>query len=537
MSKLPESVLLPLLRLAPLRLVALRLVIVHCSPPAGIRSPGRRKSIYRRPIIPRDVPSCLGGVGCLFGPERTGPAAHCFTSPSRRAGLLISRASRAIARLRGRASRCRVRASRPASRWCPRFPYESRALGGLLALRPPSWRSCRRGAPARGRCLRATARLRSRSRERPLFRDRRRAARRGHAYSDSRSATPRTPLRRRLPAVPPRCRRLARVGARRARRPPPRPDSPLRGPGAPSTLRSPRAAAPGRARGTQPSCPRSAPWEKSHERHEASRRKGPLSASPARRRTRGCGGPVRPRPPKPSPRARFPLASWEPRDARPRCGGRSARPRVAARSARRGHRRGPLGPAVLNGVAERARDRQQTVQVEVDPSAGLLRHLVLDRQVEIVGAVVEGPERVLVLRQHRGANVRDVVEEDPRKRDVPPVFTRRDLAAAERGSVRLVGPAEEREQAAGLVLEVARPLQVLEALVERLVEADHHRRRRLHAALDDRALRLEVVADGVLPLCVPLSEILGQDLAAAAGNPVHAGVAEARRCLGVAEPG
>src|SRR5213078_5097563 len=101
-------------------------------------------------------------------------------------------------------------------------------------------------------------------------------------------------------------------------------------------------------------------------------------------------------------------------------------------------------------------------------------------------------------------------EEDPRERDVPPVLARLDLSAAESRSVRLVGPAEEREQAAGLVLEVARPLQVLEALVERLVEADHHRRRRLHPALDYRALRLEVVAHRVLPLCVPLAEVLGQ---------------------------
>ena len=77
-----------------------------------------------------------------------------------------------------------------------------------------------------------------------------------------------------------------------------------------------------------------------------------------------------------------------------------------------------------------------------------------------------------------------------------------------------------------LVLEVARPLQVLEPLVERLVEADHHRRGRPQAGLDDRALRLEVLAHRVLELGVPLAEVLGQDLAAAAGDPVHARVAQ-----------
>src|SRR5256885_13385981 len=67
----------------------------------------------------------------------------------------------------------------------------------------------------------------------------------------------------------------------------------------------------------------------------------------------------------------------------------------------RGHRGGSFGPTVLDRVAERARNRQQAFEIEVDPGPGLLRHLVLDRQVEVVGPVVEGPERVLVLCQHR----------------------------------------------------------------------------------------------------------------------------------------
>src|SRR6266550_393811 len=159
-----------------------------------------------------------------------------------------------------------------------------------------------------------------------------------------------------------------------------------------------------------------------------------------------------------------------------------------------------LGPAVLDLVAELSRDRKQGVEIEVDPRACLLGDLVFDRQVEVVGAEVERAEGALVLRQHRSADVAHVVEEDPRERDPAPVLLRRDLAAAERRAVRLVRPAEEREEAADLVLEVARALQVLEPLVEGLVEADHHRRRRLQARLDDRALGLEVVGDRVLPL-------------------------------------
>ena len=78
---------------------------------------------------------------------------------------------------------------------------------------------------------------------------------------------------------------------------------------------------------------------------------------------------------------------------------------------------------------------------------------------------------------------------------------------------------------------------MLEPLLERLVEADHHRRGGAHAALDDRALRLEVLDDGVLELGVALAEVLRQDLAAAARHPVDARVAQARRRLRVREVG
>jgi hypothetical protein len=50
-------------------------------------------------------------------------------------------------------------------------------------------------------------------------------------------------------------------------------------------------------------------------------------------------------------------------------------------------------PAVLDGVAEPTRNLQQAVEVEVDAGAGLLGDLVLDRQIEVVGAEVERAER------------------------------------------------------------------------------------------------------------------------------------------------
>ena len=106
-----------------------------------------------------------------------------------------------------------------------------------------------------------------------------------------------------------------------------------------------------------------------------------------------------------------------------------------SRGSANGGGRGPFGPAVLDPVTEPARHVEQAVEVEIDPGARLLRHLVLDRQVEVVGAEVERAEGLLVLRQHRRADVPDVVEEDPAERDPSLVLVRRDLLAAQKDEV------------------------------------------------------------------------------------------------------
>src|SRR5260370_19075600 len=72
-----------------------------------------------------------------------------------------------------------------------------------------------------------------------------------------------------------------------------------------------------------------------------------------------------------------------------------------------------LGPAVLDLVAELSWDRQQRVEVEVDPRACLLGDLVLDRQVGVVGAAVHRAGGALALRQTPGADLALVVEGGP----------------------------------------------------------------------------------------------------------------------------
>ena len=81
----------------------------------------------------------------------------------------------------------------------------------------------------------------------------------------------------------------------------------------------------------------------------------------------------------------------------PRDGPRRRRARPRARApvhldrdrAGLGRERGrPRGAPVVDAVPELPRDREQAVEVEVDAGARLLRHLVLDRQVEVVRAEV-----------------------------------------------------------------------------------------------------------------------------------------------------
>ena len=76
---------------------------------------------------------------------------------------------------------------------------------------------------------------------------------------------------------------------------------------------------------------------------------------------------------------------------------------------------------------------------------------------------------------------------------------------------------------------------MLDALVERFVEADDHGGCGVEAGFEDGALRGEVFRDGVFEFGVTAAEVLGEDLRASAGDPAHACVFEARGGFGVRE--
>src|ERR1700734_3852160 len=117
------------------------------------------------------------------------------------------------------------------------------------------------------------------------------------------------------------------------------------------------------------------------------------------------------------------------------------------------------------------------------------------------------------------------------------IFPGADLDAADLREVGLVGPAEKAGQAAGPVLKLAGAVEVLDALVERFIEADHHGRGGAQTGIDDRSLGFEILRYGVFELAVATAKIFGEDLRAAAGDPAFSCLFEALSGLGVVESG
>lgn len=67
---------------------------------------------------------------------------------------------------------------------------------------------------------------------------------------------------------------------------------------------------------------------------------------------------------------------------------------------------------VLGGKAELVGNIEDAVEVEADGGAGFLGHFVFNGEIEVVRAIGETFEGSLILGEHRGADMSDVVQED-----------------------------------------------------------------------------------------------------------------------------
>ena len=100
-------------------------------------------------------------------------------------------------------------------------------------------------------------------------------------------------------------------------------------------------------------------------------------------------------------------------------------------------------------------------------------------------------------------------------------------AAAERGVVGLKAPGDEGGESAGFFLEAADDFEVVDALVEGFVDAEHHRCGGTHAELMGGAVDEDPVLCSAFEAGDAMAHRVVEDFCAASGDGVEAGVAQA----------
>ena len=181
------------------------------------------------------------------------------------------------------------------------------------------------------------------------------------------------------------------------------------------------------------------------------------------------------------------------------------------------------------GVADQ---REQVVAgqlVRRAEAVGVVGDLVLDdRAVHVVGAVVQRELRGRQPVHHpEHLDVREVVEHQPRHRErLEHVGRLGHRQVREPVVVVVEAQRDEHLEAAGLVLQLAQPQHVVDAVPRLLDVAVEHRRRRAQALL----VREAVDARPVLPVRLVVDDLLAhvpvEDLGAAAGERLEPGVDE-----------
>src|SRR5689334_17220993 len=204
---------------------------------------------------------------------------------------------------------------------------------------------------------------------------------------------------------------------------------------------------------------------------------------------------------------------------------------------------GPVERVPLAGPVARVSDRvDEVLGGGAVGSAGRRDDVLLDHD----RAHVVGPERerdladLHALRHPRRLDVLDVVEVDPAHslhQQVVEARRRPGHLRGKRGVVGLVRPRDERAEAVHLVLQLADAAHVLDPLLERLDVAPHHRGRGAHAEPVGGAHDLQPLVGGRLLRRDDLAHAVDQDLGAAAGERVEAGVAQPSPRLRRRQPG
>ena len=133
-----------------------------------------------------------------------------------------------------------------------------------------------------------------------------------------------------------------------------------------------------------------------------------------------------------------------------------------------------------------------------------------------------------------GLHVRDVVEQEPRDGDhLQVVGTGGEAEAApfEHGVLRMERERDEGEEAAGLVLLLTQPQQVVDALLVGLDVAVEHRALGRDPELVSGVVNVEPLVGVLLARSDERADAVGEDLGSAAGHRVEAGVLQREQDL------
>src|SRR5271167_1798650 len=163
--------------------------------------------------------------------------------------------------------------------------------------------------------------------------------------------------------------------------------------------------------------------------------------------------------------------------------------------------------------------------------AGRAHHVLLDHyRADIVATETQaGLADLQALRHPARLNILKVAEEDARDRQRLKIFDCGSLvpaASTKRSVLRLKRPGDERGEAAGLFLQFVDALEVVDAMLVALADAEHHGRRGPHAEHVSGAMHVEPVIGQAFQARDLVAHFIVENFGAATGNGIESGIAQ-----------
>ena len=137
-----------------------------------------------------------------------------------------------------------------------------------------------------------------------------------------------------------------------------------------------------------------------------------------------------------------------------------------------------------------------------------------------------------------GLNIQEVREVQPGNGQYFQVFDRSGLipvASAQRRVLWLEAPRDKRSEAAGLFLQLVKPLEVIHPVFDVLAYAEHHGRGRAHAQLVGGAMHVKPVLGQALEPGYLVADFVVENFGAASGDGIQSGIAQTHNSVADAQ--